>query len=39
MVDVALVGMRTAAEVQANVEICDDLAHRIDLTELHERYV
>ena len=39
LVDVALVGMRTPAEVQANVAIWGDLAGRIDLDWLHERYV
>jgi len=39
LVDVALVGMRNAAEVTANVNICNDLGSRIDLDELHTRYV
>ena len=39
LVDVALVGMRTAALVQENVAVCDDLAGRIDLEQLHNRYV
>lgn len=39
LVDVALVGMRTPAEVQTNVDIAGDLARRIDLDWLHERYV
>lgn len=39
LVDVALVGMRTSAEVEANVAICEDLSGRLDLKELHERYV
>jgi uncharacterized protein len=39
LVDVALVGMRHAFEVEANVRICDDLAGRIDLDALHQRYV
>lgn len=38
-VDVALVGMRTAQQVRANVAIVDDAAGRIDLAALHERYV
>lgn len=39
LVDVALVGMRTPEEVMKNVEICQDLANRLDVKELHERYV
>lgn len=39
LVDIALVGMRSAAEVEANVRLCDDMAGRIDLDELHRRYV
>jgi aryl-alcohol dehydrogenase-like predicted oxidoreductase len=39
LVDVALVGMRTGDEVERNVRICDDLAGRVDLRQLHERYV
>jgi len=39
LVDVALVGMRTANRVIENVDICNDLAGRIDLNELHTRYV
>lgn len=39
LVDVALVGMRTAALVRENVAVCDDLAGRIDLEHLHDRYV
>jgi aryl-alcohol dehydrogenase-like predicted oxidoreductase len=38
-VDVALVGMRTAAEVRANLALVDDHEGRIDLTALHGRYV
>lgn len=38
-VDVAIVGMRRAAEVDENAAICDDLSGRFDLTELHERFV
>jgi aryl-alcohol dehydrogenase-like predicted oxidoreductase len=38
-VDVAVVGMRRAAEVDANVAICDDPASRFDLAELHHRFV
>lgn len=39
LVDVALIGMRSAARVVENVNICDDLAGRIDLDEVHKRYV
>jgi aryl-alcohol dehydrogenase-like predicted oxidoreductase len=39
MVDVALVGMRDADIVEANVRICEDLSGRIDLEELHQKYV
>jgi aryl-alcohol dehydrogenase-like predicted oxidoreductase len=39
MVDVALVGMRDVDVVQANVSICEDMAGRIDLNTLHEKYV
>lgn len=39
LVDVALVGMRTPEEVRANVAICKDLSGRIDVKDLHERYV
>lgn len=39
LVDVALVGMRDAQTVEANARICDDLAGRIDLNALHEKYV
>lgn len=38
-VDVALVGMRTVERVIENVDICNDKKGRIDLNELHERYV
>ena len=39
LIDVALVGMRTAAEVDANVAIWRDEAGRIDVTQLWTRYV
>lgn len=39
LVDVALVGMRTVAEVEQNVALVDDTAGRIDLDELLRRYV
>ena len=38
-VDVALVGMRTSAEVRANLALADDHEGRIDLGVLHGRYV
>jgi len=37
-VDVALVGMRRPAEVDGNIAICDDLASRFDLADLHHRF-
>jgi len=39
LVDVALVGMRNALEVMANVNTCNDFDSRINLDELHARYV
>ena len=39
LVDVALVGMRTAEMVEANVRICEDLEGRIDLAALHEKFI
>jgi hypothetical protein len=38
-VDVALVGMRELRFVEWNNEISDDVAGRIDLANLHDRYV
>ena len=38
-VDVALVGMREPRFVELNNEISDDVASRIDLAMLHDRYV
>ena len=38
LVDVALVGMRTPAEVESNIAICQDAAGRVDINALHERY-
>jgi uncharacterized protein len=38
MVDVALVGMRNAAEVAANVRLWRDVGGRIDIAALHARY-
>lgn len=39
LVDVALIGMRSAARVIENVDICNDLAGRIDINQVHTRYV
>lgn len=39
LVDVALVGMRTPDEVHANLAVVIDTTGRIDLDQLHERYV
>lgn len=39
LVDVALVGMRDAEIVEANVAIVEDMAGRIDIEELHKKYV
>lgn len=39
MVDVALVGMRTPAEVERNVAVASDLSGRIDIARLHGKYV
>ena len=39
LVDVALIGMRSASRVMENVDICNDLSGRIDLNEVHKRYV
>ena len=39
LVGVALVGMRTPAEAEANVAASDDDTYRVDLDELHARYV
>jgi predicted aldo/keto reductase-like oxidoreductase len=39
LVDVALVGMRTAERVKQNVAICEDLSGRIDINAVHSRYV
>ncbi|MFH5181790.1 hypothetical protein ACHHV8_03675 [Paenibacillus sp. TAB 01] len=38
-VDVALMGMRDADIVRKNVAICEDLDGRVDLNEIHERYI
>jgi hypothetical protein len=39
MVDVALVGMRSAARVDQNIAIAEDPSMRIDLDAMHTRYV
>lgn len=39
LVDTAIVGMRSAEEVEANCALSDDTSLRIDLNDLHERYV
>lgn len=39
LVDVALVGMRSPEEAMRNVAICKELKGRIDLSDLHAKYV
>jgi aryl-alcohol dehydrogenase-like predicted oxidoreductase len=39
LVDVVLVGMRSAARVRQNVEIVNDAAGRVNIEEIHGRYV
>ncbi|MBN1583856.1 MAG: aldo/keto reductase [Anaerolineae bacterium] len=39
LVHVALVGMRAVGEVEENVRICEDLAGRLDMDWMHEKYV
>lgn len=39
LVDCALVGMRTVDEVTENVKFAQDRQFRVDLDEIHERYV
>ncbi|MDR2514684.1 MAG: aldo/keto reductase [Christensenellaceae bacterium] len=39
LVDVVLIGMRSKERVLQNVAIMDDLAGRVDLSKIHERYV
>ncbi|MDA1280542.1 MAG: aldo/keto reductase [Chloroflexi bacterium] len=39
LIDVALVGMRTPQEVERNVAVLHDTANRIDLSQLHEKFV
>jgi aryl-alcohol dehydrogenase-like predicted oxidoreductase len=38
-IDVVLIGMRNAREVDLNVALCEDLKGRVDLNDLNERYV
>jgi aryl-alcohol dehydrogenase-like predicted oxidoreductase len=37
-VDCCVVGMRTPAEVAANVELAEDVAGRLDIRSLHNRF-
>ena len=39
LVDTALIGMRDARQVEENAAICDDLTGRVDLAQLHNRFV
>jgi hypothetical protein len=39
LIDVALVGMRTHKEVDKNVAVLNDLSGRVDLNDLHEKFV
>lgn len=39
LVDVALIGMRSAKRVAENVAICENLEGRIDIAKIHTRYV
>jgi aryl-alcohol dehydrogenase-like predicted oxidoreductase len=39
LVDVVLVGMRSAGRVRENVEIAEDLSGRVDISKVHGRYV
>lgn len=39
LIDVALVGMRTPEEVDKNIAVLNDMAGRIDLNGLHEKFV
>ena len=38
-IDVALVGMRTPGEVDRNIAVLEDTAHRVDIDALHSKYV
>jgi aryl-alcohol dehydrogenase-like predicted oxidoreductase len=37
-VDVAIIGMRRAAEVEANAALSDETARRLDLAQVHDRF-
>ena len=39
LVDVALVGMSSPERVEQNVALCEDKTGRVDLEDMHERYV
>lgn len=39
LIDVALVGMRTPEEVDKNVAVLNDLSGRVDLDDLHHKFV
>lgn len=39
LIDVALIGMRSVARVEANVALANDLSGRFDLDEVHRHYV
>ncbi len=39
LIHVSLLGMRDVDIVEKNVAVCNDLSGRIDLTQLHERYI
>ncbi len=39
LIDVALAGMRTADEVDQNIAVLNDAAGRIDLDQLHDKFV
>ena len=39
LVDVALVGTRTQEMVEANVRVCEDSSQKVDLSQLHGKYV
>jgi len=39
LVDVAIVGMRTLEEVDKNIAVLNDTENRIDLDDVHEKFV
>lgn len=39
LIDVALIGMRTPEEVDKNIAVLNDMSGRIDLNDLHEKFV